>query len=499
MKNWKSVYMVAVIGFAIGCLWACQGDSNAPTSPTGVDMSYSEPIAETSASTPTPTPTPAADPQPEGGSHCDLIDVEARRIVSKNDLDITIKVIATTDLVGDLYARLWYQNRGEKKLGDWPLESGVAEEITVTIPKYGEGRVTVDVEVDQDGDGEAEYQCDGSVTFNLKKKDPECPPNARIDFSFQKPQADTPESRTCPETEKVGFTVSHNMTRIETTVPKPECNPNAPTTEAGTCEFDKKKEDYTETGSVIGYMMVDGKELRCGDSSDTYTIEGCTDCDDYDEPTITGDIKKIVDKNTVTFKKGDVGPSPGSFNPPLPKTINRPNYGNPLGSFSTKYTHVYSPWPDLECRVNKTFTKNIPPKTCKYPNPGYNKKKFTASYNQRHGTNHNTEINAKVKVEGNGNWVLKLVWYKNGSSPLTALDGMGQMELDGELILGDPMNWHNGDVYGKDTKTINNCNRDGMLIIHYTSKHKDAHRGHGARWYLRLYRNGNHVKTWGPK
>ena len=84
-------------------------------------------------------------------------------------------------------------------------------------------------------------------------------------------------------------------------------------------------------------------------------------CDDYEAPVISGNLGVVPGSTSYTFNKGTIAPNGGTFNPTLPQTVARPDYGHPAGSFSTMYTLSYGP-AALQCSVSKTFTEAVPPK-----------------------------------------------------------------------------------------------------------------------------------------
>jgi hypothetical protein len=85
-------------------------------------------------------------------------------------------------------------------------------------------------------------------------------------------------------------------------------------------------------------------------------------CDDYEKPSITGDIAMVVDTDAgvAHITRGSVAPAAVSLNPALPVDITQPAYGQPATEFSTTGTLSFGP-AELQCSVSKPFTKTVPP------------------------------------------------------------------------------------------------------------------------------------------
>ncbi|HXV26948.1 MAG TPA: hypothetical protein VD862_02925 [Candidatus Paceibacterota bacterium] len=108
------------------------------------------------------------------GSNCgtaaDQIEITARRVISTDGLSVTVRVGAETGLPGNLYARLWRDNRGAVNLGDYDLnKNGTPRDITVTMPSAGTWTIVIDVEINP---GSCINQCDGSVSATVTVSTP---------------------------------------------------------------------------------------------------------------------------------------------------------------------------------------------------------------------------------------------------------------------------------------------------------------------------------------
>lgn len=95
-------------------------------------------------------------------------------------------------------------------------------------------------------------------------------------------------------------------------------------------------------------------------------------CRDYEAPTITGNPRAAATTTAVNVDAGTVAPTGGSFNPLVPFSVNRPDYGQSAASWNTRYTLRYGP-ENLECAVIKDFSGTVPPKegTCEQRNSDY--------------------------------------------------------------------------------------------------------------------------------
>lgn len=122
---------------------------------------------------PAPAPGEPADPG-KCGSNCgtgvNQIDIQARRVDSVNGNQVTLKVGAKTGLPGNLYARIWLNERGNTKLGDFDLnKNGTVRDIVVNVPGPGTWTIVIDVEIQP---GACINQCDGSVSATVTVQTP---------------------------------------------------------------------------------------------------------------------------------------------------------------------------------------------------------------------------------------------------------------------------------------------------------------------------------------
>jgi len=120
---------------------------------------------------PTPLPGNSNTDQFPTGSRCDLINVFARRVIRVQGLTVSIRIGASTELQGHLYAKVWLGERGARLLKRVTLESGVPKDVDVILPRTGTYRILVDVEVENAG---RIAQCDGG--FNVVVEIPRIPP-----------------------------------------------------------------------------------------------------------------------------------------------------------------------------------------------------------------------------------------------------------------------------------------------------------------------------------
>lgn len=203
-------------------------------------------------------------------------------------------------------------------------------------------------------------------------------PNSQVSCSVSKPFTIPPRQSTCSDYQPPATTVTlgtpvtsqtasdFTVTSIPVTqdagvtgvfvpaLPKTVSRPSAGSS-PGTVHFDY---NWTRT-----YSPAEG--LQCtttGTVPKDVSVPPKNDsCDNYEKPIIVGDIASDVQTTQVVFSSGTVAPGGGTFNPALPQTVARPNANQPAGSFATTYTLVYGPQ-NLQCSVNKSFTKSVPPK-----------------------------------------------------------------------------------------------------------------------------------------
>ncbi len=162
-----------------------------------------------------------------------------------------------------------------------------------------------------------------------------------------------------------------------------------------------------EEGGSFTYNL----KTECDDGRGKFAVECEDSCDNYDPPPFGGSLDRELTKNKATF---DVGTTPQAcvWDPSLPKTYNRPDYGDPTKHVSFTCTQSYGP-PELECEASGKYPGKVPPKkpTCEDLNPPYNTYKMTSGSVKPHhyhgSTPHGVKANVTVLLK-NGTYEVRL-------------------------------------------------------------------------------------------
>jgi hypothetical protein len=154
----RYVVILAILGLSLGC-------NNQDILPTGETEHAVGPNFTRTGST-SPDSTGGNNIQSTQRRGCDVLDIQARRVLSVRPGQVVLRVLADYSGDGRPYVRVIDRTSGES-YGDYPLGS-----ITLTLPP-GDHNLLIFVEV-QDSTGF--YQCDGGVAFTIPVLPPPPPP-----------------------------------------------------------------------------------------------------------------------------------------------------------------------------------------------------------------------------------------------------------------------------------------------------------------------------------